>query len=182
MRSKTILSVAAFIIAFGFSVFLASLFMTTPTQTIFVSSDYGTRPTSCFRQRYQSPEAREISALLRQDISNGRERDRNLYQLKVGARTPFGEENFDDFADVMEHYVESSSGLNANDLPPDFQAAWEKHMTVWQDYSNFLNNMKDIDVNSSEGILRLDNKYSNEINATWYEVLRVGKRYGASTY
>lgn len=179
MRSKTILSIAAFIAAFGFSVFLASLFMTKPIQPIFLSSDYGSRSTSCFRDRFQSGEARSISAFLRQDISNGRERDRNIYQLRVGTRTPFGEAEFDDYANIIEQYVKEANNLETSDLPRDFQEKWEKHLNVWQDYAEFLNELKDEEVKSSERILRQDSQFNKEIDATWYEVIRVGKTYGA---
>ncbi|MCD9187753.1 MAG: hypothetical protein LUM44_15135 [Pyrinomonadaceae bacterium] len=180
MRSKTILSIAAFIVAFGFSVFLASLFMTKPLQTVFVSSDYGSRPTSCFKERFMSREARSISAFLRQDISNGRERDRDIYKLRVGTRTPFGETAFDDYAVIIDEYVNEANNLNANDLPQDFQEKWEKHLKAWQDYAEFLNDLKGENVKSSERILRQDGQFNKEIDATWYEVLRVGKTYGAN--
>lgn len=180
MRSKTILSIVAFIAAFGFSVFLASLFITKPLQPIFISSDYGSRPTSCFRERFQSSEARAISAFLRQDISNGRERDRDIYQLRVGTRTPFGEAEFDEYTVIVDEYVNEANNLNANDLPQDFQEKWEKHLKAWQDYAEFLNDLKGENVKSSERILRQDSQFNKEIDATWYEVLRVGKTYGAN--
>lgn len=182
MRSKTILSIVAFIVAFGFSVFLASFFITKPIQPIFLSSDYGSRSTSCFKERFMSSEARSISAFLRQDISNGRERDRNIYQLKVGARTPFGENTFDEYTVIVDQYVDDADKLDTNDLPQDFQEKWEKHLKAWQDYAEFLNDLKGENVKSSERILRSDSQFNKEIDATWYEVLRVAKTYGAQTY
>lgn len=181
MRSKTILSIAAFIVAFGFSVFLASLFMTKPIQPIFVSNDYGSRPTSCFKDRFQSEEARSIAALLRQDISNGRERDRNLYQSKIGARTPFNQPEFEDYAIIINQYVKSSSKLDASEMPQDFQIAWETHIKVWQDYAEFLNETKEI-TNISEQTLRIESNFNKDIDSTWYKVLRVGRSYGANAY
>lgn len=171
MRSKTILSIAAFIIAFGFSVFLASVFITKPL--------YESGLTSHFGNNFQSAEARSISALLRQDVSKGRERDRNLYQLKVGVCTPYGQPEFENYVVIIDEYVNFSSNLDATGLPYDFRDAWERHMKVWQDYAEFLNDSRDLDVDSSERILRIENKYNKEIDATWYEVVRIGRKYGA---
>lgn len=184
MRSKTILSIVAFIAAFGFSAAFASLFITQSAQTSYVISDFGSQKTSCF-SRYQSQTAREISSLLRQDVSNGRERDRNLREFMDDWRTPFGESNFDEFTVVMQEYVDSSSSLDAGDLPSDFQNAWNEHINAWRDYSEFLNNVQDSSQSarfSNEKLMRLDSKYTDEINATWYEVLRVGNKYGARAY
>lgn len=180
MRSKPILSIAAFIIAFGFSAFLASLFLPEPVQSNYV----GTRSTSCFKSNYQSQTAIEISYLLRQDINNGRKRDRNLRRIDVVAQTPFGKENYDEFASIIEQYVGASNSLESNDLPPDFQQAWNDHIKVWRDYSEFLNEIKDTSNNavSNEKMQRLDAKYSKEINETWFEVLRVAREYDAEIY
>lgn len=127
-----------------------------------------------------SSEARSISAFLRQDISNGRERDHNIYQLKVGMRTPFGEDSFDEYAVIIEQYVKDANNLDTSGLPQNFQEKWGDHLKAWQDYAEFLNDLKGEDVKPSEKILRSDSQFNKEIDATWYEVLRVGKAYGAN--
>ncbi|HQU85843.1 MAG TPA: hypothetical protein PKY59_22085 [Pyrinomonadaceae bacterium] len=184
MRSKTILSAAAFIATFVFSAFLASLFLPETVQPNYVYSDYNSRSTSCFKKRFQSQNAVEISSLLRQDINNGRKRDRNLIRIDVTANTPFGEDNYDEYAAIIEQYSGESKSLETDELPSDFDQAWNAHMKAWRDYTEFLNEMKDpsnTDV-SIEKLKRIDAKYGKEINDTWYRVLRIARSYDAEIY
>lgn len=185
MRSKIILSAAAFIVAFGFSVFLASLFISTPAVSFVTVSDHGVPNSSCLKQRYQSETALSISSLLRQDTNNGRERDRELRRVLTDRRVPFGEPNFNDYAEIVDEYVNTSESLGTSGLPVDFHNAWDEHLKAWRDYRDFLNEMKDFDRmsnSSTEKLERLENKYSTEIDQTWYKVLRVGRNHGAETH
>jgi hypothetical protein len=143
MRSKTILSTAAFIVAFAASAAFANLFIT-KTQTV---SDYGWassyKSTSCFKNRNNSTTANKISALIREDKSNGRASGNNSYRVGEDVRPPFNVSNFSEYAEAVERYVDNSSSMKASDLPNDFRVEWRAHMKAWRDYSDFLNRMKE---------------------------------------
>ena len=174
MRSKNILSIAAFIIAFAFSAVFASLFVTKqtiPTET-YVFADSGTRPTSCWHSR-ESYTADKIETFLRRDISNGRERDRKAYQTgeDVGA--------FAQYTEAMEEYTDLANELNESGLPQNFQIAWREHVSAWNNYTEFLKNSGKAETRNIEQFRRAHDRYDNEVDTTWDEVLRVAKAYGA---
>ncbi len=185
MRSKTILSAVAFIIAFAFSAAFASLFIT-KTQT---ASDYfpvsGHKSTSCFKDRSKSVIADKISALIREDRNNGRERSRETYRVGEDVRPPFNSSGFSVYAEAVEQYVDASSSMRTNDFPSDFQVEWREHMKAWRDYSDFLNRMKkssNRNALSEEELENTDDFHSREITRTWHLVLQSGRSYGANVY
>lgn len=176
MRSKTILSIAAFIVAFGLSTALASLFIS--------KSEY--RPsynrTSCFKSRHNTATAAAITTFIRQDVSNGRQRSGKLYSIDQDFRPAFASSSFPDYAKAVEQYVDASSGMDAGVLPREMQTAWDEHMKAWRDYSNFLNEMKDLRARnrlSIDELEDLEKSFGSDINNTWKEVLRIGRSYGA---
>lgn len=177
MRSKNILSIIAFIIAFAFSAAFAGLFIAKPiiqTESL-VIADYGAKRTSCWKNR-ESYTADKIETFLRRDISNGNARDRKAYQSDEDVRS------FAQYADAMEEYTDLANNLNENDLPQDFQIAWREHVSAWNDYSEFLKNSGRAETRNIEQFRRAHERYDNEISTTWYEVLRVGRTYGAEVY
>jgi hypothetical protein len=183
MRSKTILSIVAFIAAFGLSAAFASLFI---TQTV---SDYtlvnGHKSTSCFKHKNNSATADKISALIRQDKNNGRESDRAFYRYGTDIFASSDKSAFSGYANAVELYVDQSSGMKADDLPSDFQIEWREHMKAWREYSDFLNRMKkssNRSALSSEELKEIDAFHSREISRTWDEVLQTGMMYGANVY
>ena len=185
MRSKTILSVAAFTLAFTLSAAFAGLFIT-KTQT---APDYfpviGRTSTSCFKDRNKSATAVKISALIEADKSNGLERSRETYRVGEDVRPPFTSAGFALYADAVEQYVDESSSMKASDLPNDFQIEWREHMKAWRDYSDFLNRMKkssNRDAFSAEELENTDDFHSREITRTWNLVLQTGRTYGADVY
>jgi hypothetical protein len=184
MRSKTFLSIAAFIVAFAFSTAFASLFIdkSATLSNSDIPPSVNRRSTSCFKNRST---ALKIEVLIKQDVNNGRERGKKLYRLDRDFRPPFESAAFPDYADAVTEYVDASSSMYSADLPRDFQAAWDKHMKAWRDYSDFLNEKKDSPQRQEVGnetLSFLENQYSADINSTWYEVLRVGRSYGANVY
>lgn len=159
MRSKNILSIVAFVAAFGLSAAFASLFISQNTAT-----------------------AEAITAFILQDYANGDTRDEKIYDLRVNNPSDVNSVAFADYAEAMEGYVDDSSSMDANDLPRDFQAAWREHMKAWRDYSNFLNQSADISGRTACSLRKFktkDNLLNREISRTWYEVLRIGRSYGA---
>ena len=187
MRSKNILSIAAFIIAFSGSVVLASLFVTKTVQTIPTFSDYS-RSTSCWKSRSnsrQSATAKKITAFINEDEANGYERDRKLSRVGKNFRPAFEGSTYSDYAVTIEEYVDDMNDLDASRLPGDFQTAWREHLKAWQDYSEFLEEMKSSSVRRSfelEELLHTDNLHSVEINQTWNNVLEIGRSHGANVY
>jgi hypothetical protein len=150
MRSKNILSIIAFITAFAFSSAFAFLFID------------------------ESQTKNDIENLLRQDISNGRERFR---RINDSGRFP-EKSNYQRYAESVEHYADDSGSISYSHLPPDFQLRWNEHMRAWRDYSNYLNKTKNSSL-EDEDFYQDKNEYLVDINSTWYSVLRVGSKYCA---
>ncbi len=178
MRSKDILSIAAFIVAFLFSAFIASLFIPLP-QVLPVDYSVGntsySQPTSCFMRRKNITVGDKMTAFILQDESNGNNRIVNSLDWDDPA-------TFADYAESVEEYVDVSSSMNANAFPSDFQLAWRKHMKAWRDYSNYLNETATSMVysNVSRGdFIQSDKFHSGEINRSYKEVLRIADNYGA---
>ena len=166
MRSKTILSIAAFTIAFGFSTVLASLFISGNTYS----------PTNYLKYRSSTPSAVAISALIREDIRNGRRLDGMFYRSCGNPRLSA------EIAVAVEQYVDESNSIKASHLPIDFQTAWREHMRAWREYSEFLNrtnNSSNLDDLSSEVLENFEKLHNRDINHTWREVLQIGIEYDA---
>jgi hypothetical protein len=174
MRSKNILSIVAFVAAFGLSAAFASLFISENT--------YSYNSASYLNAGQNTATAEAITALILEDYVNGHNRDKKIYDLRVSNPADVNSVAFADYAEAMEGYVDDSSSMDANDLPRDFQSAWQAHMSAWRDYSNFLNESADISGRTACSLRKFkstENMYNREISRTWYEVLRIGGSYGA---
>lgn len=187
MRSKTILSIAAFIVAFVLSSAFASLFISKsePFSSVVVTPGYNSKKTSCFKNRGNKHAANKIETIVSQDVSHGGDRDRKIYQIGEGYRPSYSSSSFPEYVEAVSEYVTSSENLSYENTPRDFQTAWLKHMKAWRDYSNFLDKMKSSSARahfSETEIYELEAGYSADINSTWYEVLHVGHSYGAEVY
>lgn len=185
MRSKTILSVAAFIVAFAASTAFANLFITRTAKSQnepIVSYN----STSCFtKYRNNSATADKIAALIRQDKTNGRESGRGLYREGEDERPPFSSSSFPGYAEAVERYVDASSVMKVSDLPGNFEIEWREHMKAWREYSKFLNKMKDTPKPrgwTDEELEEIDDFHSREIERTWQTVLHTGATHGANVY
>jgi hypothetical protein len=185
MRSKNILSIVAFIAAFGLSAAFASLFIT-KTQIV---SDYipvnEYNSTSCFKYKNNLATANKISALIRQDKRNGRESDRAYYRYGADIFSSSDSSAISGYAGAVEEYVNQSSSMKADDLPSDFQVEWREHMKAWRDYSDFLNRMKkssNREALSPDELKEIEVFHSREISRTWNEVLQTAVMFGANVY
>ncbi len=184
MRSKTILSTVAFIVAFAASAAFANLFIT-KTQTVseyVLVSNY--RSTSCFTHRNNSTVPNKISALIREDKNNGLKRGKP-YRVGEDVRPPFTNSGFPHYAEAVEQYIDDSSRMKVSDLPSDFETEWREHMKAWREYSEFLNRMKDSPNPrgwTNEELEEVDDFHSREIDRTWQVVLQTGANYGADVY
>jgi hypothetical protein len=178
MRIKTILSIIAFIAAFGLSVLLVGV------------------PQYNFYSKYQrskdSRNARHnILMVLHQDIDNGFLRSQRIKYLDESAT--YSRSGFDiaPYADATSEYVDASESISELGLPSDFRAAWREHMKAWREHAEFLNRQKNSgvkymvnghEVNQFPFNRADENLYHiqvEKINTTWYETLRIGRKYGA---
>ena len=80
----------------------------------------------------------------------------------------------------IEFYIEKL--LNYQNLPQDFQNAWIAHKEAWRNHSEFLNNVKDISGSELSDIKNLPTlkQGDKEIDRTWFEVLRIARKYNAT--
>lgn len=185
MRSKNILSIAAFAVAFSLSTVLASFFVVKSYQTTtYGISEYSS---TCSKRRnlYQSSTAKKITAFISEDVENGRDRDRKIYANAQNFRPAFESSIFPVYVEAVEEYVDASSAMDTKVLPRDLQNAWDEHMKTWQDYSAFLNEMKPSSARKNmdlEELLEADDQHSVEINRTWFEVLQTAEAHGADVY
>ncbi len=185
MRTKNILSVAAFVLAFGLSAAFASLFIPETQTESYVFQTNDSRPTNCFSHRRNSAVANKIADFINADKRNGRESERAAYEYGRDIFTKTDGSAISGYADAVEGYVDDSSRLDADALPDDLQPAWREHIKAWRDYSNFLNRMKKSSNRAGWSVEELestDDFHSREITRTWRNVIQIGRSYGANVY
>lgn len=168
MRSKHIAALITFFATFAFSAFIALLFAApklkevTPVITTFEVKTYNHK---------RCGTAYKIKEFLERDKQNGLIRQ-------------VDDDSSDDVSDLsrraeaISKYAYTSSKMDANGFPRDFQAAWNQHMEAWRNRAVLLrkeSNKRTV----SEDFAELENEHVSEINSTWQEVLRVGREYGA---
>jgi hypothetical protein len=156
MKTKHIIALVTFVATFVLSSTLVALLFPQPVtvaRNVVVSRGCKTST------------AQRISQLLRQDINNGvSRRDIESAERSRAART--------------EDYVSASERLSYEDLPTNFQTAWQKHIQAWRKQANLLNTLESDDL-EDEAMERMSYRNTEEINRTWYEVLRIAKENGA---
>lgn len=166
---KSALSIVAFTVTFGVSVVLVGLLFGFPqTRTGYTRM----AETSCFDKSCYN-----IERLINQDVRNGDRRDSNIRRLEVYSS---GNITFAEYAEIIDQYVDKSESLDDSAIPSDLQNSWRRHMKVWRDYSNFLNENKASSGEMSEAEFNeYDREFNLEITRTWYETLQIGRSYGA---
>jgi hypothetical protein len=168
MRSKTIISILAFAVAFGFSTYFASFFLpeSVESQTFYYENTHiSTQPDS------------EIMSFLRRDISNGNERISSYFDSGNEHHEVSPENCLAHKAASVKFYSEKSASMDATELPKDFRAAWRKHMKAWRDYSNFLDKSAKSSNLDSEDFNEKSAEFNDEISSTWNDVLDIGESY-----
>lgn len=180
MRNKTIISTAAFIVAFVLSVGFASLFI---DQNEYQSNiDFDRDPVTAYLNHGGNYTAHKIEVFLRHDERNAQSRDKKVSRIARKFRSSFTDSSFTKYADGISAYADDSGNMNADDLPQEFQTAWRAHIKAWRDYADFLDGMKNSSVRpvaSKEDFNIYENQYNDEIESTWLEVLRVADDYGS---
>lgn len=172
MRIKTILSLITFAAAFIVSVAVAAVFSPYNNENV---GQLSFDETISVLQSDKAT-ARTITRFLEQDIQNGHHRNTESYHFEEDAS--LSSLNIVKRAKAVSEYANESAAMDESQLPQDVQLAWLKHMRAWHKYADFLQNAKMQKMRGSE-IDQLENQYNREINLTWYEVLRVSRRYGA---
>lgn len=166
MRSKTIISILTFAVAFSFSAYFASFFLPEKVEESFYSYSNNSIQTDS-----------EILSFLRQDIQNGVERGSANCRHKNSEQSNSFQSYVVRKAKAVKVYSDKSSNMNATQLPADFRVAWRKHMKAWRDYSNFLDkSAKSTNLDSQDFRTTADD-FIDEINLTWQDVLDIGESY-----
>ena len=164
---KFITAIAAFSLTFILSVALVG----------FPKTDYDTQ---VFELRSNIQVQQNISYLLNQDIRNGRDRDRKIYQNDFSYASIY---NSEEYAEIINEYVDESSSLDDSQLPADFQLAWQNHMLAWREHANFLNRSKShckLRKMNTEEFSQVFDRQDREITRTWRKVLSLAGKYGAT--
>lgn len=108
----------------------------------------------------------KITQVLTQDIDNGLNRRQDFTR------------DYNIYALATNDYVTNSESLDVSGLPADFQNAWQKHMQAWRTHSDFLNEARN-STEFSQDFRQITSKQINEINRTWYEVIRIARSHKA---
>lgn len=125
--------------------------------------------------------SRNIQKVLDNDVRYGEDRRRAEFRLYQDIKRVAidGQLNADDAgifkikrAKIVENYTDLSSAINVSQTPSDFQYAWKQHMDAWSKEVQLVRSRDLFEENKSEDGL-------SEVNATWYQVLRIAKRYEA---
>lgn len=143
MKTTNYIALLAFVAALGFSAVIAN-FVKIEQGSLVLWSDART--------------AQKISAILREDVASGE--NRNINENPVAATLD---------------YTARSESLDDANLPRDFQQAWRAHLRAWRKEANFLR-MGNFSGRNAEYI-RQRNSY--EINRTWIRVLQSARKHGA---
>jgi hypothetical protein len=156
MKMKFITAIVAFSVTFGFSAFLTGLL--------------GANNRLHFQAAETNRTGLEITSLLEQDIANGEE-SAEIY--RSGA-------SLSEYAESVGNYVDASESIEDVNLPPDFRFAWQAHMNAWRRHADSLKShgFSREEFYERDFFLNYSNQ-SAEIERTWFNVLNIGKKYGA---
>ena len=178
MRFKNILSIVAFVAAFGLSTAFAGLFISKE-----IKSNYST--TNYCKYKQKTVVAAAIENLIAADAANGDALGRKIIAISENAAISSDSVAFADYARAVEDYVDASGKISQDNLPADFKCAWREHLKAWHKSSEFLNKTADIsraDSLSADEFDEADNVYGAEIDRTFKDVLMVGRSYGADIH
>jgi len=170
MRSKDIISTIAFISAFAVSAAFASLFIDKSQYTNYKVFTVRTNP-NCQSKDQTCREM--LSLLVRDNISGGERQER--YDYSLGEKGNVSPKR----AETVAEYVEEASSMKDANLPPEFRTEWREHMQAWRTYSEFLTEVSQNKIENAE-FRRLENRYIDEINDSYDDVLKIAKTYGVN--
>lgn len=170
-NTRTFTAVVAFMVTFIFSAGLVRIIFPAPQlDNVFVN-----------QSRNIDRNTNAIEYFIFQDERNGVERMARIAGLRATDSKRYSAE----YADAVMEYWKTSSSMEVSQFPQDFQDAWREHMKAWGNYADFLNEMKTPSArkNMDEADFKnAEKRFDAEISRTWYEVLRIGRNYGAKVY
>lgn len=169
---KIILGIIAFTLTFGFSAGLVGLLFGFPQPEV--------KPFA-YNKKYNSVHSDKIQRLLTKDIGNGDLRNQEIYKLETNNNGFASSIYKAKYRSVINDYYVKSSSINDSNLPEDFKYAWREHMNAWKKQAQYLDSLQEDKEGFAEDIDLAVKNYSdntNEINSTWYQVLRIADRYG----
>jgi hypothetical protein len=163
MRIKTVISILAFALTFGFSAYFASFFLpeTSVTETYFQPEQFISNASDS-----------ELLAFLKEDVENGHEVTTDIASM-LADDVPYNVAQ----AEATESLADKMEFADIDNFPADFQTAWQNHTTAWRNLSDYLNEVKDNETVSSKTKM---NKFDKEITRTYMIVLKVGKKYDSN--
>ncbi|HEY0427964.1 MAG TPA: hypothetical protein VGC76_09295 [Pyrinomonadaceae bacterium] len=166
MRSKHIAALITFFATFAFSAFIALLFSPALIYQVPPVKNYEFRSSN---NRCRKDTGYKIKTFLEQDKRNGISREKS---------ESVDSSDFSKRAELINQYYFESSSMNVSDFPRDFQAAWSEHMNAWRNYGDFME-QEAAREETSDNFRQNEYELVSDISTTWYEVLRVGREYGA---
>lgn len=150
MKTKHYTALFAFVATFALSAVIAS----------FLKIEQGSLTLWTEAQSRQ-----KIGVLLAEDVANGQKRDN------------FVGRDFNDYSIKVMRYVNQMENLDDANLPADFQRAWRIHVRAWRNHSFFLMNARNY--GSEQRTRAIWQRQSDEINNSWYRVLKIAEKYDA---
>ena len=171
MNTKHIIALVTFVVAFTGSAILVKL----------VRPAYQPVRSAVSRGCSVST-AQQITQLIEQDVANGEQRVSEVYYSRTDSNWVVENDSMEVYAFSTQNYVSSMDGLNYQNLPQDFQDAWLAHKEAWRNHSEFLNDLKDISGSEISDLKNLPTlkQGDKDIDRTWFEVLRIARKYNAT--
>jgi hypothetical protein len=166
---KIVLGIIAFTLTFGLSAGLVGLIFGFPQTTA-----------RSFTRNYEhsSVYKYKIKRLLKRDVRNGIDRNQKVDKLYAQEGSYSALYYNAEYREAINEYYEDSSSMNDSHLPEDFKYAWREHMNAWKKQAYYLNYLQDAPLPDSTETIRNYSDNTNEINQTWFQVLRIAERYG----
>lgn len=170
---RTISGLIAFTLTFGLSAALVGLLFGLPQPTGFASASHN--------HEHNSVYAYKIKRLLKRDIGYGEIRNKRVFRLQRETGS-YASALYDPaYSEAINEYYNRSSSISDANLPEDFKYAWREHMNAWKKQAMYVRSLHrdgDHDVEFFDTDVRSYSDNTNEINETWYQVLRIADRYG----
>ncbi len=168
---RTFLGISTFVVTFGLSFLVVGFIYGIGEDTV-------------------SSHATEIESFLREDVSNGSERNfyaRQFFKSKVTKngfgstdKTDLSAYSDSDYRDSVVKYVATMSKMDASHLPSDFQRAWWRHVRAWKAQGRLVARYSRMENSKLERkrFLSAEDANTDEINESWRQVLSVASRHG----
>lgn len=160
---RTVFGIVAFAATFIVSVSIVGIIFPAPVSP-FANDGFSVR-----HRTHKGCKATKLENFIERDVLNGSLRD---------DRPVVGEKVSANYVSAVREYWESSSSMDASDLPSDFRDAWNDHMKAWRDYSRYLDSSAGRSATRSDFYTE-SRQFDREISRTWKIVLATAREHGA---